>query len=127
MISQEGIDFVDLNITAERSSLVDPVRNLISKTVAQTSTLLMDGEQTAIGGLYGQEVSVSRSGMPLLRDLPAWLFGLRYVFGHDSKLVSNTELIVMIKVDIVPSVRQRVEQQLRELVPGDQEAPEIPR
>jgi type IV pilus assembly protein PilQ len=107
VLSQEGIDFVDLKVTAERSSLVDPVRNLVSKTLANTATLLRDGEQTAIGGLYGQEISVARTGVPKLKDLPPWFFGLRYLFGHDSQLVSNTELVVMIRVSIVPSVRQR--------------------
>ncbi len=111
--TQEEIDFVDLEVSAERSSLIDPVRNLISKTLARTSTLLKDGEQTAIGGLYGQEVSVSRSGVPLLKDMPGWFFGLRYLFGHNSKQVSKTELIVLLKVDIVPSVRQRVKEQIQ--------------
>ena len=105
--SQEGIDYVDLEVEAERSSLVDPVRNLISKTVARTSALLRDGEQTAVGGLYGREESISRAGMPLLKDMPGWFFGLRYLFGHNRKQVAKTELVVLLKVDIVPSVRQR--------------------
>jgi len=109
---EDGIDFVDLKVEAERSSLVDPVRNLISKTVAKTQTLLKDGEQTAIAGLFGHEVSRSRGGVPLLKDLPAWFFGLRYLFGYNSKQVSKTELILLLKADIVPSVRQRVEQGL---------------
>ena len=112
--SQDGIDFVDLSVQAERSSLVDPVRNLINKTVARTSTLLKDGEQTAIGGLYGQEMTRFRSGVPLFKDLPGWFFGLRYLFGHDSRRVAKTELVVLLHVNIVPSVRQRVEQRLQD-------------
>ena len=119
ILSEEEIDFVDLTVEAERSSLIDPIRNLINKTVARTSTLLRDGEQTAIGGLYGEEMAVTRSGMPLLKSLPSWFFGLRYLFGYDSKLVSKTELIVMIEVEIVPSVRQRVELELREAVDSE--------
>lgn len=99
-----------LVVHAERSSLIDPVRNLINKTVARTSILLRDGEETAIGGLYGREVITTRSGVPVLKDLPAWMLGLRYLFGHDSRLVTNTELIVMLRVDIVPSLRQRVDE-----------------
>lgn len=109
ILSENKIEFVDLEVEAERSSLVDPVRNLISKTVARTSALLRDGEQTAIGGLYGQEVSQSRTGIPLLKDMPAWFFGLRYLFGHNAKQVTKTELVVLLKVTIVPSVRQRAE------------------
>ena len=111
IFSEEDIDFVNLKVEAERSALIDPVRNLISKTVARTSTLLRDGEQTAIAGLYGEVVSMVRSGVPLLKSLPAWFFGLRYLFGFDSRLVSKTELIIMLKIDIVPSVRQRVERE----------------
>ena len=117
IVSQDGIDFVDLVVVAERSALIDPVRNLISRTVARTSALLRDGEQTAIGGLYGDETTITRAGIPLLKELPAWFFGLRYLFGYNSKQVSKTELVVLIKVDIVPSVRQRVERQLQKEAP----------
>ena len=117
IISEEEIDFVDLAVEAERSSLVDPIRNLVNRILATTSTLLKDGEQTAIGGLYGQEVTESRNGVPLLKDLPAWFFGLRYLFGFDSKRVSKTELVVLLQVNIVPSVRQRVERQVRDRGP----------
>ncbi|MCZ6633687.1 MAG: type II and III secretion system protein, partial [bacterium] len=112
--SQDLIDFVDLEVEAERSSLVDPVRNLVSKTIARTSTLLRDGEQTAIGGLYGQEISTARTGVPLFKDLPGWFFGLRYLFGTDSKQVRKTELVLLLRVDIVPSIRERAEAQPRE-------------
>ncbi len=112
IISQEEVKFVDLSVVAERSALLDPERNLISKTVARTSALLRDGEQTAIGGLYGEESSAARTGVPLLKDIPAWFFGLRYLFGYNSKQMTKTELVVVIKVDIVPSVRERIEQML---------------
>jgi type IV pilus assembly protein PilQ len=115
ILSEEEVDFVDMRVEAERSSLIDPVRALISKTVAQTSALLRDGEQTAIAGLYGQETTVTRSGIPLLKDFPPWLFGLRYLFGYNSRLVSKTELIVLLKVEIVPSVRERVQKELEEM------------
>ena len=109
LLSQEGIDYVDLEVLAERSSLVDPERNLISKTLAETQVLLRNQEQTAIGGLYGHETTIARSGVPVFRNLPPWLFGLRYLFGHDSRLVTNTELVILLKIEIVPSVRQRIE------------------
>lgn len=117
IVSQEEVDFVDLVVVAERSSLIDPVRNLISRTVARTSALLRDGEQTAIGGLYGDETTSTRAGVPWLKELPAWFFGLRYLFGYNSKQVSKTELVVLIKVEIVPSVRQRIERQLQKETP----------
>lgn len=118
IIADEEIEFVDLEVEAERSSLVDPVRNLISKTVARTTALLRDGEQTAIGGLYGQEVTKTRTGIPLLKDLPPWFFGLRYLFGHTGKEVRKTELVVLLKVDLVPSVRERIAMAVEEQTAG---------
>lgn len=117
ILSEDEVDFVDLQVEAERSSLIDPVRNVISKTVARTFTLLRDGEQTAIAGLYGHETTATRSGVPIFKDLPPWFLGLRYLFGFDSQLVSKTELIVLLKVEIVPSVRQRAERELEEVEP----------
>jgi general secretion pathway protein D len=108
LILEEGIEYVDLEVEAERSSLVDPVRNLINKTVARTATLLKDGERTAIGGLFGHEVITARTGIPFLKDLPGWFFGARYLFGRTSEQVIKTDLIVLLRVNVVPSIRQRV-------------------
>ena len=108
LILEEGIEYVDLQVEAERSSLIDPDRNLINKTVARTATLLKDGERTAIGGLFGQEVTKTRTGIPMLKDLPSWFFGLRYFFGRTTDQVVKTDLIVLLRVNVVPSVRQRV-------------------
>jgi len=43
-----------------------------------------------------------------------WFFGLGYLFGSDSKQLSKTELVVLLKVDIVSSVRERVKAQLKD-------------
>jgi len=64
--------------------------------------------------------------VPLLRSLPTWFFGLRLLFGHDTRRVTHTELIVVIQVDIVPSIRQRVQQELLEGKPGGQPEPPEP-
>lgn len=114
IITEDDTDFVDLMVEAERSSLLDPELQLVSKTNARTTTLLMDGEQTAIGGLYGREINTARSGIPVLKDLPPWALGLRYLFGYNSSDVSKTELIVLLEVEIVPSVRERVRERLQE-------------
>ena len=113
IVTEDSVEFVHLRVEAERSSLIDPARGIINRTTANTSALLFDGEEAAIAGLYVNEVNKTRSGVPLLKDLPTWFFGLRYLFGYNSKQVSKTELVVLIKVDIVPSVRQRIERQLQ--------------
>ena len=117
LIVEEEKEFINIEVEAERSSLVDPVRNLINKTVARTTALLKDGEQTAIGGLFGHEVTINRTGVPFLKDLPGWFFGLRYLFGSDSHETVKTDLVVLIKVNVVPTIRERLETRLKEESP----------
>lgn len=114
IITEDDTDFVDLIVNAERSSLLDPDLQLVNRTNARTTTLLMDGEQTALGGLYGREINSIRSGIPVLKDLPWWALGLRYLSGYTRNEVTKTELIVLLEVNIVPSVRQRAQQRLQE-------------
>jgi type IV pilus assembly protein PilQ len=112
IVTEDTVEFVHLTVEAERSGLVDPVRIIISKTSANTSALLYDGEETAIAGLYVNEVRKTRSGVPLLKDLPPWFFGLRYLFGFDRREVTKKELVVLLKVNIIPSVRERVSEKM---------------
>ena len=108
IVTEDTVEFVHLQVEAERSTLIDPVNTIISKTNASTSALLYDGEETAIGGLYVNEVRKARSGVPLLKDLPKWFFGLRYLFGYDRREIIKRELVVLLRVNIVPSIRDRV-------------------
>lgn len=107
IVTEDSVEFVHLVVEAERSTLLDPVRQVINKTKASTSALLYDGEETAIAGLYVNEVTKVRSGVPLLKDLPTWFFGLRYLFGFDRREVSKKELVILLKVNVVPSIRRR--------------------
>jgi len=112
IIVEDSVEFVHLAVDAERSTLLDPVRQVVNKTRASTSALLYDGEETAIAGLYVNEVRRSRSGVPLLKDLPGWFFGLRYLFGFDRREISKRELVVLLKVNVVPSIRRRATERL---------------
>jgi len=39
-------------------------------------TILYDGEERAIGGLYATVDQETREGIPFLKDLPWWFFGI---------------------------------------------------
>jgi len=110
--NEEGIDYILLKIKAERSSpiTISETTTRISKTNANTEVLMLDGEKTAIGGLFVNTESTSRRGIPFLKDLPWWVFGLRYVFGYDSKEISKKEVIIMLEADILPTLRDRIEE-----------------
>ena len=82
VVTEQGVNFIHMITEAERSSVVPgQLTTLINKTKANTNVLLLDGEETILGGLYNNDVNTVRSGIPFLKDLPWWFFGLRYLFG----------------------------------------------
>ncbi len=119
VLEKDSIEFVNLVITAERSSAQpDPVSTIINKTLANTSVVLIDGEETVVGGLVTNELRHVRRGIPFLKDLPWWVFGLKYIFGYEEKQVDKKELIILLKANIVPSVEERVAQKMEEIARG---------
>lgn len=108
ILTEDGINFIHLKIKAERSSAVPgDVSTVINKSEATTETILVDGESTAIGGLYTREYTTVRKGVPYLKDLPWWFLGLRYVFGQNLKSVNDKELIVVLRATLLPDLRTR--------------------
>lgn len=112
------VDFIHLDVAVEKSSsrpsLSGPV---IDRNVANTKVLLLHGEQTVIGGLYSTEESRTRRGIPLLKDLPPWFFGLRYVFGYEQVSTAQKELLIVLQARVVDPVRIRAQRPIdRELL-----------
>lgn len=108
VINEEGLDYVLLKITAERSTFVpDPTNTIINKTQAATEVVLLDGEQTVIGGLFVNEEVKIRTGVPILKDLPWYVFGLRYIFGTDETRLTKKELVILLKAELVPTLKDR--------------------
>ena len=105
---KNGREFIHLDIKVERSSLVDPVNVTINKTEAKSSILLYDGEDTAIAGLYSTERKRQRKGVPLLKDLPWWFFGLRYLMGYNRVEKKDQELVILLKAKLLPTLPERV-------------------
>ncbi len=110
VITDQDITFIHLIIESERSAAYpDALSTRIDKQTAKTQVLLLDGEQTVIGGLFSEESSEVRKGIPILKDLPWWLFGLRYLAGFNSSDIIKKELIIIIKAELVPSLVNRQE------------------
>jgi len=98
-----------LELETERSSAQpDPVSTIISKQQANTHALLIDGESTVIAGLYRTEKAEIRRGIPILKDLPGWFFGLKYLFGYNSTDVSESELIVLLQAELEEPISDRL-------------------
>ncbi len=114
---EDGVDYVYLDTKVEKSSVL-PSATLteITKTAATTKILLLDGEEVAIGGLFVNDESNVRRGVPFLKDLPWWFFGLRYIFGYDETAVTTKEIIMLIKVNILPTLKERIDQKKQDQV-----------
>lgn len=108
VITQRDTTFIHLDIAAERSSAQpDPVSTIINKQEANTQALLLDGEATVIAGLYRTEKAAVRRGVPILKDLPPWFFGLRYLFGYESHDFQMRELVIVLKASLEPTIPDR--------------------
>lgn len=98
-----------LEMEAERSSAQpDPVSTVINKQQANTHALLLDGESTVIAGLYRTEESEVRRGVPILKDLPGWFFGLKYLFGYNSIDRQESELVVLLQAELEEPLQERM-------------------
>lgn len=102
------MDFIHLNVLVENSSSRPTASGpAIDKSTANTQVVLLDGEQTIIGGLFSTDEAVERRGIPLLKDLPGWFFGLRYIFGTTTTTVSQNELLIVLQAEVVDPLRAR--------------------
>jgi type IV pilus assembly protein PilQ len=108
-ISEDNMNYILLKVHVERSSFVpDATTTIINKTSADTKVLMVNGEETVIGGMYINQTTKTRNGIPLLKDLPWWFFGLRYIFGYDDNLLVKKELVILIKATLVPTIKERL-------------------
>lgn len=107
--TEDDVQYVYMKLKVERSSATPGVISTeIQKTVASTNLLLLNGEESAIGGLFINQETNARIGIPFLKDLPWWFFGLKYLFGSDTKQIITKEVIILIKADILPTLKERI-------------------
>jgi type IV pilus assembly protein PilQ len=108
IVNLDGTEVVHLVVDIERSSgTPGTVSTIINKSKSSTEVILYDGEQAVIGGLYDTDEIRERSGIPILKDLPWWVFGIRYLTGYYKYEKKERELIIIIKVEIVDNVLER--------------------
>ena len=102
------LEFIHLKVKVEKSgSRPSTAGIVIDRNQATTELLLLDGEQTIIGGMYSTDESFTRSGIPILKDLPGWFFGLRYLFGRTQQSETQKELIIVIQATIIEPLLTR--------------------
>jgi len=108
--TEDGINYILLKLMVERSSgTPGQISTTIQKTNATTEVLMLDGEETIIGGLFVNNEVSERRGIPFLKDLPWWVFGIRYLTGYNSETLEKREIIILIKTNILPTLKERIE------------------
>jgi len=114
IISYNDSTFIHLDIAAERSNAQpDAVSTIIRKQQVTTKTLLLDGEATAVAGLYTTSETKIRRGVPFLKDLPGWFFGLKYLFGYNSTDKIENELVIIIQAELEKTLAERMSDKLQ--------------
>jgi type IV pilus assembly protein PilQ len=109
LYEENGVKFINMDVDAERSTLTGGASDrIVNRSKATTFSVLYDGEETVIGGLYSTTEGTTRGGIPILKDLPWWVFGLRYLFGFDQTLSSTQELIILLKAEVIPTIEERI-------------------
>ncbi|MEM1044258.1 MAG: type II and III secretion system protein [Bacteroidota bacterium] len=107
---RDPVEFIHLVVDVEKSSgRLGGNGLIIDKNEAATDVLLLDGEQTVIGGLYSTEESVSRSGIPILMDIPL----LGYLFSTKNRSLIERELIIVLQTRLVDPLRERAQRAFR--------------
>ncbi len=106
---EDNVNYMLMDILVERSTFSQSATTTeIRKTNATTQVVMLNGEEAVLGGLFINEESMNRTGVPFLKDLPWWFFGLRYIFGSDEKIVRKKELVILIKGEILPTLKERL-------------------
>jgi type IV pilus assembly protein PilQ len=107
--NKNDIDYIVVKLDAERSSFLPTEQTtVVKKTQATSDVLMLDGEETVIGGLYINDETTIRNGIPFLKDLPWWVFGIRYLTGSDQVVVRKKEVIIVLRVELLPTLEERV-------------------
>ncbi len=108
VLVEDDREAIYLSVEVEKSSAIPgDITTIIDKSKSITEVLLFDGEETVIGGLFDKEIKTGRGGIPILKDLPWWFFGLKYLFGYETKSVVSREMIVILKAEIIDHIDDR--------------------
>ena len=110
--NEEG-EAIHLIASVQKSSATPgELSTIINKSESITEVLLYDGEETVMGGLYDTDETVTRVGIPILKDLPWWVLGIRYLTGSNRRETNVREMIVIIKAEISKPINERKKEAL---------------
>lgn len=109
IISEDDLELIYLEASVEKSNAIPgQISTVINKNQTKTDVLMFSGEETVLAGLIDVEYTKQRTGIPVLKDLPWWVFGLKYLFGYERFEQVNREMVVILKAEIVEPARERL-------------------
>jgi type IV pilus assembly protein PilQ len=109
--NEDNQDYILLKVSAERSSAIPgEITTEIKKTLVSTDLMMLSGDERVIGGLFINEEINVRQGIPILKDLPWWVFGIRYLTGYERKQITKKEVIILLHAELIPTIKERVVQ-----------------
>jgi len=113
VVENEDTEAIHLVASVQKSSATPgELSTIINKSESVTEVLLYDGEETVMGGLYDTDETVTRIGIPILKDLPWWVLGIRYLTGSNRHETNVREMIVIIKAEISKPISERKKEAL---------------
>jgi general secretion pathway protein D len=123
-ITPEGMVVMEIMQEANQKGgdvMIDGNPNpIVSKRTAEATLTVKDGQTIMMGGFITEHKSRSKSGVPVLKDIP--LFGALFRSKNDSS--DRSELIVLMKATVLPSPEKAAEvaSQEKDLLPGIRQA-----
>nr|MDK2851610.1 hypothetical protein [Candidatus Cloacimonadota bacterium] len=110
VVEVDGEDLIVMELAIERSSgQPTELSTIITKSSSNTELILYNNEEAVIGGLLDTDETKTRSGIPVLKDLPWWVFGIRYLTGYDTYEKRERELIITIKAEVMDTALDRLQ------------------
>jgi general secretion pathway protein D len=96
-ITASGMVTMEIAQEVSQAANVDTLTPKVSKSSVNTSLVVKDGEGVVIAGVIRENVSTGRSRVPVLGDIPI----LGYMFGHSSRSINRTEIVVILTPYVV--------------------------
>ncbi len=110
VVKIDTTEVIHMKVSIERSSgTPGNVSTIINKSLSETELVLYDGEEAVIGGLYDTDTIRVRGGIPILKDLPWWVLGIRYLTGYYKTEIKERELVIILKANIEENAFQRAQ------------------
>ena len=102
-------------LTTTSSTINSPT---IQQREITSSVSVADGETIALGGLFSNQITKSKTGIPLLQDIPY----LGHLFSNTNDAVNRDELMVLITPHVVDDIKKAraVTDELRHKLPAVQ-------